>query len=268
VINGNGIGIFWGDPGTGKDFAVAHGREQLNITEESWIRLRFAHAPTEGEICSQLFTALSGDEPAATRHCGKRLDEIADIQQQKHQAIIIEEAQHWARVGFGVLRQIYDQSEEAFPLLLIGSEDFPAKLGRFGCLDRRAIGRQHFKSLSRPDVLEHLPGYHPLYRDAKPEVIAMVDQALCHGRLGYWAAFTHKALICAKNERTSRCASRRNSSAASVRRERLRDAGDVCRRRGVRAEAVAAQPARAERRSSPLLRSVQSCCRAGAGGHG
>ena len=27
----------------------------------------------------------------------------------------------------------------------------------------------------------------------------MVDQALCHGRLGYWAAFTHKALICAKN---------------------------------------------------------------------
>ena len=202
VINGNGIGIFWGDPGTGKDFAVAHGREQLGITEPSWIRLRFAHAPTEGEICSKLLTALSGDEPASTRHCGKRLDEVADIQQEKHQAIIVEEAQHWARVGFGVLRQIYDQSEEAFPLLLIGSEDFPAKLGRFGCLDRRAIGRQHFKNLSRADVLEHLPGYHPLYRDAKPEVIAMVNQALCRGRLGYWAAFTHKALICAKN-RTS-----------------------------------------------------------------
>ena len=168
-MNGNGIGIFWGDPGTGKDFAVAHGREQLNITEESWIRLRFAHAPDRGrDLQTASHRALGRRTCSYAPTCGKRLDEIADIQQHKHQAIIIEEAQHWARVGFGVLRQIYDQSEEAFPLLLIGSEDFPAKLRRFGCLDRRAIGRQHFKSLSRADVLEHLPGYHPLYRDAKP----------------------------------------------------------------------------------------------------
>ena len=142
VLDGRGIGIFSGEPGTGKDFATAHAGETLGFPYDSWIHLRFAHAPSEREICTHLTLELTGDRVPGRRQPGLQLDELADIQRKEHRPILVEEAQHWARVGFGSMRQIYDQSGEGFALLLIGSEDFPARLRRFGCLDRRAIGRQ------------------------------------------------------------------------------------------------------------------------------
>ena len=43
-------------------------------------------------------------------------------------------------------------------------------------------------------VLDVIPGYHPIYRDAAPELIALVDDRYAHGCFREWASFTHSAL--------------------------------------------------------------------------
>jgi hypothetical protein len=64
------------------------------------------------------------------------------------------------------------------------------------------MGRQIFEPLTAAEVKSLIPTYHDLYRDAKPAVLAMIDGARCHGRIGFWAAFTYAATIRARGRTT------------------------------------------------------------------
>lgn len=192
ALDGLGIAIFHGAPGTGKDFAVAYAREQLERTDG--IRLQFAHAPRELELCEAWLAALD-EEAHQQERSSTQLDRIAGLQREQRRPVYIPEAQHWSRGGFGALRQVFDQSGEAFPIILSGSEDFEHKLRRYGCLGRRAIAGQHFKPMTLEATLEHVPRFHRLYASAAPEAIGIVNAAVCRGRWGHWASFTRRALI-------------------------------------------------------------------------
>jgi hypothetical protein len=57
-----------------------------------------------------------------------------------------------------------------------------------------------FTALSDRDVLKLTPGYHPIYREADPELLLLIDDKVANGRLRSWAAFTHTAAaICSSN---------------------------------------------------------------------
>ncbi|HWJ49441.1 MAG TPA: hypothetical protein VNR42_00380, partial [Solirubrobacteraceae bacterium] len=58
----------------------------------------------------------------------------------------------------------------------------------------RIYRRVRFAPMRPQTVLDVIPGYHPIYRDASPELIAMVDDRYAHGGFREWASFTHSAL--------------------------------------------------------------------------
>ena len=192
ALDAPGPGIFRGDPRTGKDFAIEHALEQLNATDRV-ILLHFSHAPRELELCHELLAAL-GEEQHSHEHSSRQLKAIAKHLAEQRRPVYVKEAQHWSRTGFGALRQLFDESGEAFPILMSGSEDFEDKLRRYQCLDGRKVAGQEFKPMTHDAALEHVPRFHRLYRKARPEAIGIVDQAVCKGRWGHWAAMTKRLL--------------------------------------------------------------------------
>ena len=61
-------------------------------------------------------------------------------------------------------------------------------------LRSRIYRRVRFTPMRPTTVLDVIPGYHPIYRDAPRELIAMIDDRYAHGCFREWASFTHGAL--------------------------------------------------------------------------
>ena len=55
------------------------------------------------------------------------------------------------------------------------------------------LRRVTFRPLTGRQVLDLIPGYHPIYRGVADELIAFVDEHFGHGKFRNWASFTHSA---------------------------------------------------------------------------
>jgi hypothetical protein len=93
-----------------------------------------------------------------------------------------------------LLRYLHDHRATRFALVLVGGNGTWAVLSREPMLASRVFRRVRFKALFRQDVVGAMPAYHPIYRHADPELLALIDDLFCHGNLRAWAAFTHSAL--------------------------------------------------------------------------
>lgn len=49
-----------------------------------------------------------------------------------------------------------------------------------------------------------IPDYHPIYADADPELLLLIDDKAANGRLRSWAAFTHTAAAICRTHGASR----------------------------------------------------------------
>jgi hypothetical protein len=64
-------------------------------------------------------------------------------------------------------------------------------------LDSRLYAHQRFGPLSPAAVAAVIPTYHPIYADADPAVLRLVDDTCGHGNFRSWAGFTcHAARLC------------------------------------------------------------------------
>ncbi|MGO9750989.1 MAG: wax ester/triacylglycerol synthase domain-containing protein [Solirubrobacteraceae bacterium] len=105
----------------------------------------------------------------------------------------IGEAQNLTRDCFEHLRHLHDDPATRFALLFDGGDGCWEVLAREPMLRSRIYRRVAFAPLSDRDVLELIPTYHPIYHDADPELLLLIDDSATNGRLRFWAAFTHTA---------------------------------------------------------------------------
>jgi hypothetical protein len=88
-------------------------------------------------------------------------------------------------------------ARSSFALLFDGGDGCWEVLAREPMLRSRIYRRVAFRALSDTDVLSLIPGYHPIYVDADPELLVLINDKAANGRLRSWAAFTQTAsLIC------------------------------------------------------------------------
>ena len=59
--------------------------------------------------------------------------------------------------------------------------------------DRRTAPPHPINEPGRKLPLALIPGYHPIYADADPELLVLINDKAANGRLRSWAAFTHTA---------------------------------------------------------------------------
>ena len=195
LINNEAMGAVVGAAGLGKTFAIAHALESRT---EPFVHLTFEARPTMRLVADRLLNALTGAPWSGTRFA--MTAELLERLSERRRLVVIGEAQNLNRDCFEYLRHLHDDPATRFALLFDGGDGCWEVLAREPMLHSRIYRRVAFTALSDRDVLTLIPGYHPIYREADPELLLLIDDKVAHGRLRSWAAFTHTAAaICRSN---------------------------------------------------------------------
>jgi DNA transposition AAA+ family ATPase len=195
LINNEAMGAVVGAAGLGKTFAIAH---VLESRTEPVVHLAFEARPTMRLVADRLLNALTGAPWSGTRFA--MTAELLERLSERRRLIVIGEAQNLNRDCFEYLRHLHDDPATRFALLFDGGDGCWEVLAREPMLHSRIYRRVAFTTLSDRDVLTLIPGYHPIYREADPELLLLINDKVANGRLRSWAAFTHTtASICCSN---------------------------------------------------------------------
>lgn len=197
VIEAGAMGIVHGQAGAGKTFAV---EDAVAATGEQAVFLAFASRPTmrgmAEELCARLFDFEPGraERKSLTRLLRARLD-IEPV------LIVVDEAQRLNRECFEFLRYLHDPAERGLggvarrsPMLLVGGDQAWGVLASDPMLRSRVYRRVHCRRMRPEQVLAWMPRFHPLYREATPELLSFVDHHCGHGLFRNWSAFTRTVL--------------------------------------------------------------------------
>lgn len=122
---------------------------------------------------------------------------------ERFRLVIIDEAQWLNRECFEYLRHLHDDPDTTFALLFVGGDGCYEVLRREPMLDSRLYAHHRFTPLTPATVVKAIPTYHPIYADADPAVLRLVDDTCGHGNFRSWARFTcHATRLCQRTGRT------------------------------------------------------------------
>jgi DNA transposition AAA+ family ATPase len=188
LLESEAMGAVVGPAGLGKTFAIDHA---IQSRDEPVIKLTFEARPTMRLIADRLMHALSGSPGRGTRFA--MTDQLMNQLSERRRLIVIGEAQNLNRDCFEYLRHLHDDPATRFALLFDGGDGCWEVLAREPMLRSRIYRRVAFAPLSEHDVIALIPGYHPIYTAADPQLLLFIDDKATNGRLRSWAAFTHTA---------------------------------------------------------------------------
>jgi AAA domain len=194
------MGVVHGEAGLGKTFAVEHAVVSGTAAPQAcWTS--FPARPTMRQVTVDLLGLLTRAHVAGTRF--QATHELVEVLAQRPRLLVIDEAQRLNRECIELLRHLHDHPATRFGLLLVGGDGCWEVLSREPMLRSRIYRRLRFQPLTPQQVQAVLPGYHPLYAQAAPDVIGLVDDYFGHGNWRNWAAFTHTAVgLAAETGRT------------------------------------------------------------------
>jgi len=196
VADAEAIGAIYGPAGTGKSFAMA---ETLGERPNSdWLRTDSRCRPTLRYVRLELGRLLG--LPGAGRLGPFEADwTLKRALSERFWLIVIDEAQWLNRECFEYLRHLHDDPDTHFALVFAGGDGCYEVLRREPMLDSRLYAHQRFGPLAPGEVLALVPRYHPIYAEADPKVLRLVDDVCAHGNFRAWARFTHHAArLCAR----------------------------------------------------------------------
>jgi DNA transposition AAA+ family ATPase len=188
------MAVLHGDAGLGKTFAV---EDALAAPRLPLLWVSFPSRPTPRLIAATLLEAATGR--------ASRMDRFAIIRALVEHLIatpaivVVDESQLLTSDCIELLRYLHDHRTTRFALVLVGGNGTWRVLSREPMLASRVYRRVRFQPLARADVLAAIPAYHPLFAQAAPDLIRLIDDLFAHGNLRNWAAFTDGALRLARD---------------------------------------------------------------------
>jgi type II secretory pathway predicted ATPase ExeA len=193
-----GIVTLLGDSGHGKSFALDSWLEQAPLPT---FRLEPFANTTRRQLVADLLKAVSEEpeSPGGTEYTLtlRLIEELAE----RPRLGAIDEAQWLTNQTLKAIRGIWMRPEVHLALVFAGGPEFEVRLDEEPMLKTRRVGTVQFQPLREAEVLEHLPQYHPIYRDAAANTLRRVDRDYGNGCLRLWANFTRAALKrCQQND--------------------------------------------------------------------
>lgn len=177
-----------GPAGLGKTFAAEHALASSGA-EVAWVA--FPNHPTPRQIADGLLVKLSGERVRGSRF--RITEALLDLLDRDPLLIVVDEAQNLNRDCIEYLRHLHDHDRSSFALILIGGDGCWEVLSREPMLRSRIYRRVVFRRLSEREILEVIPRYHSLYREADPELILLINEECGKGEFRNWASFTRSA---------------------------------------------------------------------------
>lgn len=158
------LGVFTGDPGLGKTFAIESATTGMEVPV---VRTLFGSQTNKREVARQLLGKIHGVAPRGTYY--ELSEEVVEAFRDPHVAVI-DEAQHLNQDCTFFLRYLLDHPDTNVAILLVGAGGLWRKIMKDPTLQSRVYRRVEFGDVPMDELLKALPKYHPIY--------AGVDRAL------------------------------------------------------------------------------------------
>lgn len=180
----NDMAALLGKPGTGKTFAALAFLEKVSAAGRETVFLQSDVTATHTQMTTRLLQKLTGARP--TGESFYRTDDVAELLTEHSPVVVVDEAHRAQGRGLDQLVFLKEEAPE-WTLILIGSE-LPALVARVPGARSRLKGRTaEFGALTGAELLATLRDWHPLLRDADPQLLQRIDARYCSGNFRDWA---------------------------------------------------------------------------------
>ena len=191
VIAHEAMACVYGDAGLGKTLSVNTVLRKL--APDTTYRIQFRNTPHPSDIRRELFRVLglTGKKPS-------RPVEFDDILRRtlsdSFRVLVCDEAQQFSTQCFEYVRYLWDDEHTHIAVVFVGGGNCYQVLRREPMLRSRIYTWQEFKPMTRKQVRANIPAFHPIWRDADPELIDDVNESAAHGNFRNWARITRHCL--------------------------------------------------------------------------
>jgi hypothetical protein len=176
-----------GDAGLGKTLSV--NASLRTLAPEDVYRVQFRARPTPRDIRHVLFDALgTGGRPPGTPIEFDAL--LKDVLAERFRILVCDEAQWLSRECFEFWRHLWDDRRTDIAIVFVGGGDCYQVLRREPMLSSRVYVWQEFRRMTREQVVQVIPAYHPVWAQAQLDDIAYADTHAGHGNFRAWAKIT------------------------------------------------------------------------------
>jgi DNA transposition AAA+ family ATPase len=188
AVEAEAIALIHGDAGLGKSFATRFAVASSPLPAAAFA---FQTEMTLKRFLQQMLRNVTGIEDGGTRYA--LLDTLREALTERPRVLVLDEAQLLNHKSVETLRSLWDDRETRFALVLVGGNGCWDLINSYPMLSSRIYTRVAFEPLTREDVLEVIPRYHPIYSNATERTIERVDARFARGNFREWAAFRHMA---------------------------------------------------------------------------
>lgn len=187
IVRNNRIGLFYGLSGCGKTTAAQ--AAQACYPGACSISLQ---EPTPKSIANDTLSELTGVQHWEQRARASVLliERILDAPPP----LLVYDELHLSRSVQNIefIRGLHMRVR--IPILLVGDQSVIARLRKSAQIMRRIYRPCWFGALTRADILDLIPQWHPIYANADPSVIDFIDDKHADGNLGNWSKLTLGAI--------------------------------------------------------------------------
>jgi len=189
-----GVLIVHGPTGTGKRTAIGYWSDKPGVHPE---RIAFANPPDLWELSDYVASIVLADTSRRN---------LIELQQKIIAKLSLEPRPIWidpdrmTAAGVRLIRHIWEESGGSSPIFISCTDPGFARVAN----DRVLLDNAHvirFRTLTKPEVVTWIPGYHPIYNDAPDQWLIFIDDRYAHGFLSRWQTFTRTATLLAAEER-------------------------------------------------------------------
>lgn len=185
-----------GPVGAGKSFATARAAEACAADPTlptEILHVELAYSATEREVLIDLMVQLTGVAPKANRSLRDLRGDLADILEETHRVLILDEAQHMTTRRLLGLRWLYDVPACDFTLVLVGTPPLTKKLADE--MNSRCARRVRIDPIADDEITPNLTAYDPMFTAVAPEVLQRINREHARGRWRWWAQFLYTARL-------------------------------------------------------------------------
>jgi Cdc6-like AAA superfamily ATPase len=186
----NDIAALLGKPGTGKTFAALAFLEKVRATGREAVFMQSDVTATHTQMTTRLLQKLTGTRPTGESYY--RSNDLTELLTERSPVVVVDETHRAQARGLDQLVYLKEEAPE-WTLVLIGSE-LAASAARVPGVESRLQGRTAaFSALTGAELLETLRAWHPLLRDADPQLLQRIDARYCSGNFRGWAQLLRAA---------------------------------------------------------------------------
>jgi DNA transposition AAA+ family ATPase len=180
VMSVNGIAAFDGVPGTGKTTCA---RYVAKTAQRPCAIATMPHKPAPLDILRHTYRAITGMDHNGTRH--QMQNDLCSVLPEWNGVLIVDELQNAQADAMQELVWLYEATEHAFALVVIGTGVLGA-VARYPQLQSRIMGAVTFEPLRGKDLINAVQTLDPRLAATEVSVLAQHDQAICAGLLRRW----------------------------------------------------------------------------------